>query len=36
VVGHLHAALAALGVQDQTISSVLGAVSPLRSAIVTA
>jgi len=36
VVGHLHAALAALGVQDQTISSVLGAVSPMRSAIVTA
>ena len=36
VVGHLDAALVELGADDATIRSVLGALSPLRSAIVTA
>jgi hemoglobin len=35
VVGHLQDTLAALGVHEQTITSVLGALSPLRSDIVT-
>ena len=35
VVGHLQDTLISLGVQEQTITSVLGALSPLRSDIVT-
>jgi len=35
VVGHLRDTLVSLGVQEQTITTVLGALSPLRSDIVT-